>query len=98
VGENAPRCVSNAPPKRISSVGARCRTGKRKSRRLLLTSSILPIYAEFRRVTDGTRNRAFGATMRRYLFPEIAGRCRIALDKSIPLLTFDHRFSVSRPE
>jgi hypothetical protein len=44
-------------PKRISSVGARCRTGKRKSRRLLLTPTILPIYAERRRVTDGARTR-----------------------------------------
>ena len=44
-------------PKRISSVGAHCRTGKRKSRGLLLTPTILPIYAESRRVTDGARTR-----------------------------------------
>ncbi len=45
-------------PKRISSVGAHCRTGRRKSRRLLLTPTILPIYAGYGRVTDGAQTRA----------------------------------------
>jgi hypothetical protein len=36
----------------------------------------------------------FGATIRRLLFPGVAGCCRIGLDKAIPLLEVAQRFCV----
>jgi hypothetical protein len=49
-------------------------------------------------VTDGTRTRAFGATIRRHLYLGVAGYCINRLDKLISLLVVARRFWVLRSE
>src|ERR687897_1000413 len=51
-------------------------------------------YLQMRGLPTGLEPATFGATIRRYLFPSIAGDCRTGLDKLITLLVVARRFRI----